>query len=251
MKKNLIIIVSLIFLLLNIPVTANAASDIAATSITKITLSKAEVKSGDTIKVASDTNDTELGQVNNPSNVTFDSNGGLEVANLSVEYNGKAVAPTYITRTGYTFAGWYTDNNTFANLFDFTNTKVTQDITLFAKWTINNYAITFNSQDGSVVSNENVDYNNAITEPSAPTKLGYTFGGWYKEEGCLNAWNFITDKVSTNTTLYAKWIVIVAPITPENFKATVISYSSIKLNWNTVIGANGYEVYRATSSTGT
>ena len=251
MKKSLIIIVSLIFLFLNIPVTANAASDIVATSITKITLSKAEVKSGDTIKVASDTGDAELGQVNNPSNVTFDSNGGLEVASLSVEYNGKAVAPTDITRTGYTFAGWYTDNSTFTNLFDFTNTKVTEDITLFAKWTINNYTITFNSQGGSVVSNKDVEYNNAITEPGTPTKLGYTFGGWYKEEGCLNAWNFITDKVTLDTMLYSKWVVAAPPSIPTNFKATIISYASIKLTWSTVVGASGYEVYRATSSTGT
>ena len=251
MKKKLIIVVSLIFLSLNIPVTANAASNIGTTSITKTVLSKAAVKVGDTIKVASNTNSTELGQVNNPSNVTFDSNGGLEVASSSVEYNGKAAVPIDITRTGYTFAGWYTDNSTFANLFDFTNTKVTEDITLFAKWTINSYAIAFNSQGGSVVSDKSIEYNNVITEPTAPTKTGYTFGGWYKEEGCLNAWNFITDKVTSDTMLYAKWVVVAPPSIPTNFKATILSYASIKLTWSTVVGASGYEVYRATSSTGT
>lgn len=234
MKKTLIITASLIVLFFIIPVTANAVTDTKSQTITKIT-----------------TNDTQLEQVNNSSSVTFDSNGGLEIAGLSVEYNGKIVAPTDITKTGYTFGGWYTDNTTFENLFDFTNTAITRDITLFAKWTINNYTITFDSQGGSVVNDENTDYNNAIAAPSVPTKDGYTFGGWYKEVGCLNEWNFVNNKVSANTTLYAKWIVVAPPSAPTSFKATVLSYSSINLTWSAVIGANGYEVYRATSSTGT
>jgi uncharacterized repeat protein (TIGR02543 family) len=82
------------------------------------------------------------------------------------------------------------------------------------------------------------------------TKTGYTFGGWYKEVGCLNAWAFITDKVTANTTLYAKWIVV-APGIPTSLKAISSSYNSINTSWGGVTGANGYEVYRAASSTGT
>jgi len=226
LKKFLIITVSILFLFLNIHVIANAASNTTVP------------------------NDTSSAIANSPINVTFNSNGGLDVLGLSVEYNDKAVAPANSTKMGYTFEGWYTDDTTFANLFDFENTAITQDITLFAKWTINKYTITFNSQGGSNVSSRGVDYNNVITAPIAPTKTGYTFWGWYKDAGCLNSWNFITDKVTDNTTLFAKWI-IVAPGIPKNLKATIYSYSSINLTWSAVALADGYEIYRATSSTGT
>ena len=182
--------------------------------------------------------------------VNFNSNGGSDIAGLSVEYNGKVVTPSNPTKTGYTFGGWYSDNTTFANSFDFTNTEITENITLFAKWTINTYTVTFNSQGGSAVISKTADYNSTIIAPAAPTKTGYTFGGWYKEAGCLNAWNFTTNKVIENTTLYAKWI-IVAPGMPTSLKAASSSYNSINVSWGAVTGANGYEVYRSTSSTGT
>lgn len=65
--------------------------------------------------------------------------------------------------------------------------------------------VTFNSQGGNEVSDESAYSNKAIMAPSIPTKMGYTFIGWYKETKCVNAWNFLTDTVTSNTTLYAKW----------------------------------------------
>ncbi|MBR2166802.1 MAG: InlB B-repeat-containing protein, partial [Paludibacteraceae bacterium] len=67
--------------------------------------------------------------------------------------------------------------------------------------------VSFNMKShGSAVSSQNIYYNGLVTEPSpAPSATGYTFGGWYKETGCSNAWNFSTDKVTADKTLYAKW----------------------------------------------
>lgn len=250
MKKVLIITATLIFIFLNIPVTASAAENAMSPAISKETVVNAEVKQENTIRSATDTNGTKSGQVNNPDNVYFDSNGGLEVPVQAVEYNGKVIAPGDPTKIGYTFGGWYKDNTTFVNLFDFVNTLITEDTTLFAKWTINNYTILFNSQGGSAISGKSADYNNLITEPTSPTRTGYVFGGWYKEAKCLNAWNFTTSKVTVNASLYAKWIVVVPPATPTNVKTTVVSSTSIKLTWSAAKGASGYQVYRATSSTG-
>ena len=68
------------------------------------------------------------------------------------------------------------------------------------------YTVTFNSQGGSeVTSTSNVTTGSAITAPTAPTQTGYTFDGWYKEAGCTNAWNFNTDTVTNDVTIYAKW----------------------------------------------
>ncbi len=71
--------------------------------------------------------------------------------------------------------------------------------------TVSNYTVTFNSQDGDSLTSKIVNYNNVITAPSIPTRKGYIFGGWYKEAGCINAWDFETDKVTSDTALYAKW----------------------------------------------
>jgi uncharacterized repeat protein (TIGR02543 family) len=112
------------------------------------------------------------------------------------------------------------------------------------------WAVRFNSQGGSAVKDIIVDKNTLIKAPTAPTKAGYTFGGWYKEAACVHPWNIATDKVVSNTILYAKWI-IAGPSVPTLAKAVSSSYNSISVSWGAVTGAAGYELYRATSSTGT
>ena len=108
--------------------------------------------------------------------------------------------------------------------------------------------VEFNSQGGSKVEDIIADNNTTIKAPTAPTKTGYTFGGWYKEAACVNAWNAATDKVASNTTLYAKWIV--NPSVPTLVKGVSPSYNSINISWNGVTGVTGYEIYRSTSSAG-
>jgi len=139
--------------------------------------------------------------------VTFNSQGGSTVTSKATAYNSVIAAPTLPTRTGYTFGGWFKESSCI-NTWDFSTDKVTIDSTLYAKWTINNYAVTFNSQGGSAVTSKAVGYNSVIIAPTSPTKTGYTFGGWYKEATCVNVWNFTTNKVITSTTLYAKWTIV-------------------------------------------
>ncbi|WP_161405318.1 InlB B-repeat-containing protein, partial [Paenibacillus silvestris] len=84
--------------------------------------------------------------------------------------------------------------------------------TLYAKWTaipVATYTVTFDSKDGSAVANlTGITAGAPITKPVDPTRAGYTFSGWYKDEGYASAWDFTTDTVSANTTLYAKWTAI-------------------------------------------
>jgi uncharacterized repeat protein (TIGR02543 family) len=68
------------------------------------------------------------------------------------------------------------------------------------------YVVSFNSQGGSLVSSINAPIKSLITAPAAPTKSGFTFTGWYKESETTNIWDFSTDRVYSNTTLYAKWV---------------------------------------------
>lgn len=68
--------------------------------------------------------------------VTFNSNGGTAVSSQTVAYNAKAVKPRDPIKTGYSFGGWYKEK-TFVNKFDFANTLITANITLYAKWIVN------------------------------------------------------------------------------------------------------------------
>jgi uncharacterized protein (TIGR02145 family)/uncharacterized repeat protein (TIGR02543 family) len=73
--------------------------------------------------------------------------------------------------------------------------------------------VTFNSQDGSAVTSQTVNYDAKASAPTDPTRTGYTFGGWFKEAGCTNEWVFGTDIVTGATTIYAKWTLNIYTIT--------------------------------------
>jgi len=105
---------------------------------------------------------------------------------------------------GYAFGGWYREP-ACTHAWNFSADAVTANITLYAKWTINTYTVTFDSQGGSAVPGKTAVYYTTIPAPVLPSRAGYTFGGWYKDAGCTAAWSFATDRVLGNTTLYAKW----------------------------------------------
>ena len=134
--------------------------------------------------------------------VTFDSQGGSAVEDASVARGQKVTKPAAPVREGYTFDGWFTEDD---EEWNFDADVVTEDMTLFAKWTIKSYAVTFHTDGGTVVQSIQVNHGDKIVKPADPTKPNYTFAGWFKEAACANAWNFDTDVVTGNLDLYAKW----------------------------------------------
>lgn len=84
-----------------------------------------------------------------------------------------------------------------------------------------------------------------VIEPINPTAFGYHFVGWYKDAACTQKWDFANDKVTADTTIYAKWNSVddVVPLRPENISTSDKDGSSITLNWSAVDGATGYNVY--------
>jgi len=139
-------------------------------------------------------------------NVTFNSNGGSAVTLQTVDHGVKATEPSPApTKAGHTFGGWYKES-ALTTAWNFATDTVNSATTLYAKWSLNSYQVTFNSNGGSAVTSQTVDHGAKAAEPSpAPTKAGHTFGGWYKESALTNVWNFATDTVTSATTLYAKW----------------------------------------------
>jgi len=142
----------------------------------------------------------------NTYTVTFNSKCGSAVTSQTVEQGGKVTEPADPNRTGYTFSGWYKESGC-TNPWDFATDTVTVDVTLYAKWTINTYTVTFNSKCGSTVTLQTVEQGGKVTEPADPNRTGYTFSGWYKESGCTTVWDFATDTVTVDVTLYAKWTI--------------------------------------------
>ncbi len=111
------------------------------------------------------------GEVIGAYTVTFQSEGGSEVAS-QIRANTPADRPADPTKEGYTFIGWYNGESEW----DF-ETPVTADLTLTAKWQVNQYTITFDTAGGSEVSSITQDYGTAITAPANPAKTGYTCAG--------------------------------------------------------------------------
>ena len=132
--------------------------------------------------------------------ISFDSADGTEVDTITQDYATAVTAPADPTKEGCTFAGWSQD---------IPDTMPAENLTLTAQWDINQYTISFDSNGGSLIDSQTLDYGLLAGEPTAPTKDGYNFTGWYKEAELTNAWNFTSDTVPAgNITLYAKWTVI-------------------------------------------
>lgn len=139
-----------------------------------------------------------------PLFVTFNANGGSAVSEIFANPNQTITAPTAPTKTGYTFGGWYKES-TLTTAWNFTTDVVTAATTLYAKWNPIPYTVNFDSNGGTTVAAVQVNYNSTFTSPAAPTKTDVIFGGWYKEASLTTAWNFATDVVTTDVTLFAKW----------------------------------------------
>ena len=130
----------------------------------------------------------------NQYTITFDSNGGSEIAPITQDYGTVIAAPANPTREGYTFIGW--DKA-------IPSTMPAENMIITAKWAVNQYTITFDTAGGSAVASITQDYGTAITAPADPTREGYTFIGWDKA--------IPTTMPAENMIITAKWRDIAVP----------------------------------------
>lgn len=70
---------------------------------------------------------------------------------------------------------------------------------------VTSYIVAFDTMGGSWIFPQLVPENGTVSEPAPPTRAGYTFAGWFRDQACLNAWYFGSDTIFANTTIYAKW----------------------------------------------
>ncbi|MCL2833842.1 MAG: InlB B-repeat-containing protein [Treponema sp.] len=160
--------------------------------------------------------------------ITFYANmGTLAPDPQKVAHGGTILEPRQMTLTNYGFGGWYTNGisynpitqgynpaTEFTNEWDF-NTVVTKDMSLYARWDINYCHAAFDTNGGTpAVADQTVAMGGLLAAPRPVTKNGYAFAGWYDTPAYSGqAWNFSQGTVTTDLTLYAKWVPNVYTIT--------------------------------------
>ena len=146
---------------------------------------------------------------------TFNANGGGTVspATITKAYNTALGTLPTVSRTGYTFVGWFDTSATSGGTQATTTTKVTGTKTWYARWSINSYTFTFDKNGGNTPSSTTItkEYNTAIgTLPtctrSADNTYTYAFAGWFDTSASSGGTQLTTTtKVTSNKTWYARW----------------------------------------------
>ena len=140
----------------------------------------------------------------NSYTLTFDGNGGKpSEASRTVAYGGQYGSLPTATRTGYAFQGWYTARDGGTKVSPST-TMGAADTTLYARWSVNSYTVSFDSDGGSNVPAQKVRYGSKASRPADPTRAGHTFQGWYTSRDGGSKYDFGT-AVTGDVTLHAHW----------------------------------------------
>ena len=146
--------------------------------------------------------------------LTYDANAGEdEVKNVPAKdsyvdtksyhiFNIPTMVPE---REGYTFKGWASSAEASVAMFQPGKTITVQSgepsKTLYALWELNSYTVTFNADNGTEAAITTVKHGQTVAEPTAPTKAGYNFDGWF-----LNGVEFdFTTAIESDITLTAQW----------------------------------------------
>lgn len=201
--------------------------------------------------------------------VNFDTNGGGTAPTGQTVTFGQAYGalPT-VTRTGYTFDGWFTAADGGTQVTDTTSVSTAANHTLYARWTPETYTITYNLNGGDAIENGSYTVHDAVTLPT-PTRTGYTFGGWFDNSGLTGTAVTVIPAGSTgNKAFYAKWTGNMVTVTLNNdgsmsgLNVTIGgTYAGLTdpapkdgrtfQGWYTVLGGEGTKVTSTTTVTAT
>ncbi len=179
--------------------------------------------------------------------VVYDLNGGVQALNnlskIYLQNSSDSFVLETPTKPGYEFKGWYLNDN-------FTGAKITQlnsgvsylnndVIHLYAKWELTQYEVVYMLNDGTdyVYETQLVDMGGLTSKPvTDPSRDGYTFIGWYKNEESTDEWNFETDVVSADLELYAGWQINEYTVT---FMSNGAIYTTKSVQYLSIVGAMG------------
>ena len=135
-------------------------------------------------------------------NVNFETNGGTKIAPVRIISGSVLTVPFAPKKEGTTFNGWYLDKE-LTTPYKF-GEIVESDLTLYARW-IESYVVKFETNGGTKIDDVVVVEGYNLVAPENPTKLGFTFNGWYLDLEYKNPYDF-SAIVTSNLVLYAYWI---------------------------------------------
>lgn len=162
--------------------------------------------------------------------VTFDFNYDGKIAIVSALEGETIEEPAAPERADFTFGGWYTDADG-KTAYDF-NKAITEDVTLYAKWTANEpaptpelpktYTVSFdyNYDEMGVYKEVAVEEGKTVGEPEAPSRSMYIFLGWTADKNGGQSFDFSTP-ITSDITLYAQWRIYHIPTRPTTKTYTV------------------------------
>lgn len=174
--------------------------------------------------------------------VSFDSNGGSAVESKIGKTGEKLTAPAEPSRTGYAFAGWYSDQNC-TKKWDFDHDTVPGAMTLYAGWTPAQYTVTFDANEGTVeTASKSVTYTEVYGELPTPTRQGYDFLGWFtaQTDGAqVREDDRVT--ITAGQTLYAHWTAGAVNYTVKHYQQNIEDnkYTEVEADRQTLSGITG------------
>lgn len=186
---------------------------------------------------------------------TFNANGGGTVspATITKAYNTALGTLPTVSRTGYTFVGWFDTSAASGGTQATTTTKVTGTKTWYARWSINSYTFTFDKNGGNTPSTTTItkEYNTAIgTLPTctrnADNTYTYAFAGWFDTSASSGGTQLATTtKVTSNKTWYARWT-----ISTRQYKLTVTAGTGGTVSGGGTYAYNTKVTIKATANSG-
>ena len=187
-------------------------------------------------------NQIKVTYTGNPYTVNFNRQSGTGgSSSVTATYGSAMPSATMPTRAGYTFGGYFTGTSGSGTKYynadgsSAKNWDKTATTTLYAKWTVATYTVSFDKQSGSGGSNSvTATYGSAMPSATMPTRTGYTFGGYYTgtngsgtqyynaNGGSAKNWDKTAD-----TKLYAKWTISQYTIKFNNYNGTQLQSSQV------------------------
>ena len=180
--------------------------------------------------------------------ISFDTQGGSEIAPITIRSGESLTLPKAPTKDGYVFDGWYLDSNCIEEYED--SYVVSKNITLYAKWRElvagEEFNVIFNLNYGTDNIVEKTTENRLITY--IPVRQGYRFNGWYYSDGYVEDIGYIlTEKYDTTIpvtqnglVLYAEWVD--SSTDSRQLASPTISVNGTVLSWDAVKNAEKYEL---------
>lgn len=164
--------------------------------------------------------------------ITFVTNSPTIIEPKKVTYNQYLEKPDEPQKDGFTFIGWYIDED-LTIPFNYQINPIVQNLTVYAKWEVMKYQVRFVTNNGEADVVKYVAWKEIVEEPKDITKEGYKLVGWYRDSQYQNIFNINFVKIDQELTLYAKWEIKklnVSFITNSDEKI-----ESIKIDWNTLL----------------